>query len=186
MAVRLEHRAPVGQVVPAELQDPQRHLASNYLLLESTSQAFLRGQGDRSFFDLRGFYFQGLSYADWQKQIPFVAPVLDYDKRVNGPEPIGGEARFQFNFTSLYRQAAQFDPTSFTNLSFPFGSGLTTAAYQSCVVFQRGVCLVRGLAGDFARVSGEVSWRRAFIDDAGQSGRHSPICGRTASSTAPT
>ena len=143
-------------------------LASNYLLLESTSQAFLRGVGDRSFFDLRGFYFQGLSHADWQKQIPFVAPVLDYDKRVNGPEPIGGEVRLQFNFTSLYRQAAQFDPTTFSNLSFPYGSGLTAAAYQSCVVFQRGVCLVRGLAGDFSRASAEVSWRRAFIDDAGQ------------------
>ncbi|MGA0595745.1 LPS-assembly protein LptD [Enterovirga sp. CN4-39] len=143
-------------------------LASNYLMLESTSQAFLRGVGDRSFFDLRGFYWQGLSYADWQKQIPFVTPSLDYEKRVNGPDPIGGETRFQFNVTHLYRQAAQFDPTSFTNLAFPFGSGLTTAGYQSCVVFQRGVCLVRGLSGDFARFSGEVSWRRAFIDDVGQ------------------
>jgi LPS-assembly protein len=143
-------------------------LASNYLLLESTSQIFLRGQGDRSFFDLRGFYFQGLSYADWQKQLPLVAPVLDYDKRVNGPEPLGGEARLQFNFTNLTRSAAHFDPINVTNRSYPFGSGLATAAYQSCVVFQRGICLVRGLAGDFARVSGEVSWRRAFIDDVGQ------------------
>ena len=143
-------------------------LASNYLLLESTSQIFLRGQGDRSFFDLRGFYFQGLSYADWQKQLPLVAPVLDYEKRIDGPQPLGGETRFAFNFTNLHRQAAQFVPTDFTNRSFPFGNGLVAAAYQSCVVFQRGVCLVRGLAGDFARVSGEVSWRRAFVDDVGQ------------------
>ncbi|NNM72607.1 LPS-assembly protein LptD [Enterovirga aerilata] len=143
-------------------------LASNYLLLESTSQVFLRGQGDRSFFDLRGFYFQGLSYADWQKQLPLVAPVLDYDKRIDGPQPLGGELRLQFNFTNLMREAAQFDPITAANRSFPFGSGLTTAAYQSCVVFQRGICLVRGLAGNFARVSGEVSWRRAFVDDVGQ------------------
>ena len=151
-------------------------LASNYLLLESTSQIFLRGQGDRSFFDLRGYYFQGLSFADWQKQLPLVAPVLDYDKRVNGPEPLGGEVRVQANFTNVTRAAAQFEPTIVTNRAFPFGSstaavnslGVGTAAYESCVVFQRGLCLVRGLSGDFARLSGEVSWRRTFIDDAGQ------------------
>ena len=150
-------------------------LASNYLLLESTSQLFLRGVGDRSFFDLRGYYFQGLSFADWQKQLPLVAPVLDYDKRVNGPEPIGGEARFQLNFTHLSRSAAQFEPTIIANRSYPFtvnpalaGLGVGTAAYESCVIFQRGLCLVRGLSGDFSRLSAEVSWRRTFIDDAGQ------------------
>ena len=143
-------------------------LATNYLLLESTSQLYLRGQGDRSFFDLRGYYFQGLSFADWQKQLPLVAPVLDYDKRVDGPQPLGGEARLQLNFTNVLRQAAQFDSTSVTNRSFPFGTGLSAAAYESCVVFQRGTCLVRGLSGDYSRISAEVSWRRAFIDDAGQ------------------
>ena len=143
-------------------------LASNYLLLESTSQLYLRGQGDRSFFDLRGFYFQGLSFADWQKQLPFVAPVLDYDKRVDGPQPLGGEVRLQLNFTNVLRQAAQYEATSVGNRAYPFGSGLTTAAYESCAVFARGACLVRGLSGDYARVTGEVSWRRAYIDDIGQ------------------
>ncbi|WP_375460146.1 LPS-assembly protein LptD [uncultured Enterovirga sp.] len=149
-------------------------LASNYILAESISQAYLRGQGDRSFFDLRAFYFQGLSYADWQKQLPLVAPVLDYDKRVNGPQPIGGEARLQFNFTNVSRDAAQFTPTSRANQAFPFlttnslNGGSVLTPYESCAVFQRGSCLVRGLSGDFARVSAEASWRRTFIDDAGQ------------------
>ncbi|WP_299563156.1 LPS-assembly protein LptD [Enterovirga sp.] len=150
-------------------------LAANYILAESISQMYLRGQGDRSFFDLRGYYFKGLSYADWQKQLPLVAPVLDYDKRVNGPEPIGGEARLQVNVTNVSREAAQFTPAVRGNQSFPFvtrnslnGAPVVTA-YESCAVFQRGICLVRGLSGDFARVSTEASWRRTFIDDAGQS-----------------
>ena len=146
--------------------------STNYILLESTSQLYLRGQGDRSFFDLRGYYFQGLSFADWQKQLPLVAPVLDYDKRVNGPDPIGGEARLQFNFTNISRDATQFTPATLANRSFPFYSNYLgnfgAVPYESCSVFQRGVCLVRGLAGDFARTSVEASWRREFIDEAGQ------------------
>lgn len=143
-------------------------LASNYILLESTSQVNLTGAGDRSYFDIRGFYFKGLSFADWQKQLPLVAPVLDYDKRVNGPDPIGGEVRVQVNATNVIRDAAQFQPIFKANQAFPFTTNGLTTAYESCAVFQRGVCLVRGLAGDFARLSAEVSWRRTFIDEAGQ------------------
>ncbi len=53
---------------------------------ESLSTLYLTGQGERSYFDARGYYIRGLSYADWQKQIPIVAPVVDYDRRwVNSP-----------------------------------------------------------------------------------------------------
>ncbi|WP_133772806.1 LPS-assembly protein LptD [Enterovirga rhinocerotis] len=157
--------------------------ATNYVLPESTSQAFLRGQGDRSFFDMRAMYFQGLSFADWQKQLPGITPVIDYDKRVNGPDPIGGEVRFQFNFANINRAATQFSSTSIANRAYPYappgfqsvlptayGTGLygTAIPYESCAVFQRGACIVNGLAGNFARVSAEASWRRRFIDDAGQ------------------
>ena len=145
-------------------------LTSNYLLLESTSTIYLQGQGDRSFFDLRGYYFQGLSYADFQKQLPTVTPVLDYEKRVNGPEPLGGEVTIRANFTHLDREAAQFQSLSAINRTFPFGTtsvGLPYP-YESCAVFNKSVCLLRALAGDFSRASVNVSWRRAFIDDAGQ------------------
>ncbi|MBV9077257.1 MAG: LPS-assembly protein LptD [Methylobacteriaceae bacterium] len=143
-------------------------LASNYILLESTSQIFLTGQGERSWFDLRGFYFKGLSFADWQKQLPLVAPVLDYERRFDGPQPLGGEVNANFNFTNLYRSAADFQPTFLTNRAYPFSTPFTTAPYQSCLVFERYSCLVRGLPGNFARASADVSWRRTFTDDIGQ------------------
>lgn len=148
--------------------------SANYILPESTSSAYLRGQGDRSYFDLSAYYFQGLSYADWQKQLPGVTPVLDYDKRINGPQPLGGELRFQFNFTDVNRQLTQYTPSSVYNSSLggipTLGllSTLPPVPYDSCVVFQRGVCIVSGLAGNFARASAEVSWRRNIIDDMGQ------------------
>ncbi len=75
---------------------------------EAVSTAFLIGQGDRSWFEARGYYFKGLSTFDWQKQQPVVAPVIDYDKRRDGPDPIGGEVRIQANFQHLTRDATQY------------------------------------------------------------------------------
>ena len=39
--------------------------------------------------------------------------------------------------------------------------------YETCAVFQRGACLVRGLAGTFTRLSTELSWRRNYVDSDG-------------------
>ena len=39
---------------------------------DAISTVYLRGQGDRSFFDARGYYFQPLTSDQWQKQQPIV------------------------------------------------------------------------------------------------------------------
>jgi LPS-assembly protein len=133
---------------------------SSIYLKESISTLYLQGQGDRSFFDVRGYYFQGLSSSDWQKQQPVVAPVLDYNKRIT-PPVVGGEFSVDVNVTSLSREAAQFNeiPKQHTYL---FG------LYETCAVFQRGSCLVRGISGSTSRASIQASWRREFIDPIGQ------------------
>jgi LPS-assembly protein len=142
-------------------------IGANYIFLDSTSQAFLQGRGDRSFFDLRGFRFQGLSYIDFQKELPVVG-VLDYEKRVNGPEPIGGELSATFNVTNVNRDATEFTSLTAANISLPYSSPTQVEPYTSCAVFQKNVCLVRGLAGSYTRASANVQWRRAFVDDIGQ------------------
>jgi LPS-assembly protein len=129
-------------------------------LRESVSTLYLQGQGDRSFFDMRGYYFQGLSTQDWQKQLPVVAPVVDYNKRIT-PSVIGGEFALDVNVTSLTRQAAQFEPLTATNKA-SFG------IYQTCTIFDPESCLVRGISGSTSRASVTASWRREFIDPAGQ------------------
>ena len=137
---------------------------------EAVSTAYLIGQGDRSWFEARGYYFKGLSSFDWQKEQPFVAPVIDYDKRINGPAPLGGEVRFESNITSLTRQATDFQavqsPTGY--LLSPSINGKTYNLYETCTTFERGKCIVRGLAGTNTRASAQLSWRRTFIDDVGQ------------------
>jgi LPS-assembly protein len=134
---------------------------SSLYLKEAISTIYLQGQGDRSFFDVRGYYFQGLSTADWQKQQPVVHPVLDYNKRFNGPGALGGEVAIDLNVTSLTRQAAHYQQVP-RQVETLFG------LYETCAVFQRGSCLVRGLSGTMSRASMNLSWRREFVDAAGQ------------------
>jgi LPS-assembly protein len=133
---------------------------SNYYVKESISTLYLQGQGDRSFFDARSYYFQTLSTYDWQKQQPVVAPVIDYNKRFT-PPTIGGEFALDVNVTSLSREAAQFDPLFQSNTT-SFGIART------CIVFDPSACLVRGISGSTSRASVTASWRREFVDPAGQ------------------
>jgi len=133
---------------------------STLYLKEAVSTLYLQGQGDRSFFDLRGYYFQGLSTQDWQKQQPVVHPVLDYNKRFT-PSTVGGEFSLDVNVTSLSREAAQFEPLSRANRT-------RYSIYQTCSEFSPEDCLVRGTSGSMSRASVMASWRREFIDPVGQ------------------
>ncbi|WP_375408432.1 LPS-assembly protein LptD [uncultured Methylobacterium sp.] len=137
---------------------------------EAVSTAYLIGQGDRSWFEARAYYFKGLSSFDWQKEQPIVAPVIDYDKRINGPQPLGGEVRFETNITHLSRESTDFQgiPRTGSYLFSPSANGISYPLYETCTTFTRSTCLIRGLAGDQTRVSSQVSWRRTFIDDLGQ------------------
>ncbi len=132
-----------------------------YYVKESISTLYLQGQGDRSFFDMRGYYFQTLSSYDWQKQQPIVAPVLDYNKRFT-PSTIGGEFALDVNVTSLSREAAQFEPLNRLNRTY-------FNVAQTCITFDQANCLVRGISGSASRASVSASWRREFIDPVGQS-----------------
>jgi LPS-assembly protein len=141
---------------------------STIYLKESISTVYLQGQGDRSWFDVRGYYFKGLSTYDWQKQQPVVHPVLDYNKRIDGPRPLGGEVAFDLNLTSLTREAAYFQQATSPNFNLFSVVPNYAGYYETCTVFARGQCLLRGPAGTFTRLSSQVSWRRSYIDDAGQ------------------
>ncbi|UMY18288.1 LPS-assembly protein LptD [Methylobacterium organophilum] len=137
---------------------------------EAVSTGYLIGQGDRSWFEARGYYFKALSSFDWQKEQPVVAPVIDYDKRIDGPGVLGGEVRFEANVTSLSREATDFQglPRTGSYLFSPSINGINYPLYETCTTFTRSTCLVRGLGGTDTRLSAQVSWRRTFIDDFGQ------------------
>jgi LPS-assembly protein len=156
---------------------------------ESISSVYLRGKTDKAYFEANSMYFQGLSYYDWQKQIPVVHPVIDYNRRFT-PDVIGGELTLDFNAVSLSRQRPDFVPLAPANQRFAsqaagptgpgsrwFGvnslfnydlDGTVYGLYQGCTTYARGNCLLRGIAGTSNRASTSLSWRRTFIDPLGQ------------------
>jgi LPS-assembly protein len=145
-------------------------LSATTYLQEAISTAYLNGQTSTGWFDLRGYYFQPLTSVDWQKQQPVVLPVLDYNKRIHKPSFLGGELTFNANVTHLTRDAAAFQqlPQQTAYLINNLNTAPTYQLYDGCAVYQKSTCLVRGLAGNVARATAEVSWRRNFIDPIGQ------------------
>jgi LPS-assembly protein len=152
---------------------------------EVTSTVYLNGQSANAWFDARAYHFRPLSYTDWQRQQPVVHPVIDYNKRFEGPGALGGEIMVDANVTSLSREQAAFQtiPTPGTDIpsgKTPFAAssylvnrpatGTTPAAsfYEGCFLYNRSECLLRGIGGSATRASIGISWRRQMIDPIGQ------------------
>nr|WP_051048815.1 LPS-assembly protein LptD [Rhodopseudomonas sp. B29] len=130
---------------------------------EATSQIYLTGVGNRSYFDLRSIYYLGWAAADVQSQIPVIHPVLDYNKTLNY-DILGGEFSYKTNLTSLSRQNAQFDPIN----TIANTTGLCLSASADPLARMPSNCLLRGIPGTYTRVTAEAQWRRSFTDSYGQ------------------
>lgn len=148
---------------------PSQTLSSNYFS-ETTSTVYLTGQGDRGYFDLRGYYFKGLSSHDFQPQQPFAHPVWDYNKTFDiDPAKtfgVGGQGELDFNLTSLSAASASFEAVGPRVLDRAFG------LYDICINYVPGVvpgtCLLRGVGGHYTRATAEASWKRQYIDPIGE------------------
>ena len=154
------------------LQDyrlPAGTLSSNYFR-EATSTVYLTGQGDRSYFDLRGYYFQGLSSSDLQAQQPVVAPVLDFNRTVSvDPQKtwgIGGQIEIDANLTHITRELAAYQSTGLRTLDSV--NSLYDVCAPQAALYTRANCLVRGIGGDYTRATMNLSWKRQIIDPIGQ------------------
>lgn len=132
-------------------------------LTEGTSQIYLTGKGNRSYFDARAMHFYGFSQYDVQDELPIIHPVVDYNY-IFGQPVLGGELGFRINLTSLSREDASFDPITTTAID----GGL--CAPMSADPAQKNVnnCLLRGIPGAYSRFSAELNWKRSFTDAIGQ------------------
>ncbi len=148
---------------------PTQNLSS-YYVSDVTSTVYLTGKGDRSYFDLRGFYFDGLSSHDYQPQQTTAAPVLDYNRTFDvdpaQTRGIGGEVQFDFNFSNVSAAAASYEAVGFHQYDAAYG------LYDVCTTYQPGTtssnCLLRGIGGDYTRVTADISWKRKYIDPLGE------------------
>lgn len=161
---------------------------SQYYLQDVVSSVYLRGQADRGFFDLSGYRFESTSAAADQHQQPFAAPVLDYNKTIalspDSTGGLGGEIKIDLNATNIAREEASYQSSMANTLDQTYhlydvcgtpgavvkggynqpGTYSTSAATYS----PTNNCLLRGIAGDYARVSEQVSWQRKFVDPLGE------------------
>ncbi len=131
------------------------------------SQVYLTGVGNRSYFDARSEYFLGFSAYDVQAQIPVVHPVIDYNNVVNR-SILGGELSYKANFTSLTRDQAAFEAINAKTDATGLAGSLCNLTSADPMARTRQNCLLRGVPGDYTRLSGEMTWRRSFTDSAGE------------------
>ena len=125
--------------------------------LETVTQLYLTGRGDRSYFDARAMYFYGLASNDTQTQLPIVHPVIDYKNKLGWPL-LGGELTYRANITSLTRDQADFDPITQT----AFNSGQCDRLTADPTVKTPSNCILRGFPGTYSRGSAEATWRTYF------------------------
>ena len=121
-----------------------------YGLTEGISQLYLTGRGDRSYFDARAIHYTGFSEADVQSALPIIHPVLDYSRTLETPI-LGGELGYSVNLTSLSRASADFDPIS----SSASSNNSCAPATADPAVKTPANCLLRGIPGDYTRLSAE-------------------------------
>ena len=125
-------------------------MANESVGTEKTSQIYLTGQGNRSYFDARAMYFTGFSRLDTSAEMPVIHPIIDHSYVLEQPV-LGGELGFRTNFVSLSRREADFDR-------------ITTGGADCITTVNPGACLMRGMPGDYTRFSTEMNWRRTMTN----------------------
>ncbi len=148
---------------------------SNYYFQDVVSSVYLRGKAAHSYFDLSAYHFVGMTANDDNRTLPIAAPVLDYNRvfdlpadRTNG---IGGQLTVDSNVVNIDRANAAFQSTglqTFDNAYHLYNVCETQVAGVLVPTYIPGKCLLRGIAGDYTRASGQVSWRRSYIDSIGE------------------
>jgi LPS-assembly protein len=143
------------------LQSRSADLVSFFGQTEGISQLFLAGRGDRSYFDARTIHYTGFTSSDQQEALPLIHPVVDYQNTFNG---FGGELGYNVNMTSLSRNAASFDAISQVAVT----NNLCSTTTADPAVKTSANCLLRGVPGNYSRLSADVHWRSQYIDPLGQ------------------
>ena len=126
-----------------------------------TSEVYLTGLGDQSYFDLRAqkFDYQSIDPRLSQQQ-PFVAPVFDYE-RIEQEPTFGGEVKLNTNVTSLSRDTEQFSLLCYTSLALQNNVQVCSDPTNG---FKYNPNFVRynGLDGNYTRGSANLAWSDTY------------------------
>lgn len=126
-----------------------------------TSEIYLTGLGDQSYFDLRGqkFEYQSINPNQSDTQ-PLVAPAFDYE-RIEQEALLGGEVKLDVNVASLYREEESLtricDPSTIREVD-----GRTT-----CGRLRTDIVRHNGLEGDYTRGTAQAAWSDTYALSSG-------------------
>jgi LPS-assembly protein len=147
----------------------------NFYFQDIISSVYLRGQSAQSFFDLSVYHFEGTTASDENRTLPTAVPVFDYNRVINVPADrtngIGGELTVDANIANINQTNAAFQSTglqTFDNAYHLYNVCETAVGTTAVNTYVPGQCMLRGIAGDYTRASGQVSWQRGFIDPIGE------------------
>ena len=148
---------------------------SNYYFQDVVSSIYLRGQAAHSYFDLSAYRFVGTTANDDNRTLPIAAPVLDYNRVFDLPADrtygLGGQLTVDSNVVNIDRTNAAFQSTglqTFDNAFHLYNVCETQVAGVLVPTYFPGKCLLRGIAGNYTRATGQVSWQRSYIDPIGE------------------
>ncbi|MCD2470687.1 LPS-assembly protein LptD [Jiella sp. MQZ9-1] len=136
---------------------------SGYSSSVHTSEIYLTGLGDQSFFDLRAQKFDYQSTdTRLSKQQPYVLPSFDYE-RIEQESPLGGEIKFDANLASIHRSrdsVTRICNTYLSNGTDPEDDCVSPfAGYQ----FNPDYLRYNGLDGSYTRATTSLEWRNSYI-----------------------
>jgi LPS-assembly protein len=148
----------------------------NFYFQDVTSTIYLRGQAAQSFFDLSAYHFEGTTANDDNRTLPVaVAPVFDYNRVINVPADrtngLGGELTVDANVANINQTNAAFQSTGTQTFDSAYHlynvceTQIGTTVYNTYVP---GKCMLRGIAGNYTRATGQLSWQRGYIDTIGE------------------
>jgi LPS-assembly protein len=131
-----------------------------------TSEIYLTGLGDQSFFDLRAqkFDYQSID-PTFEDQQPLVLPSFDY-QRIEQESVLGGEVQLDLNVTSLSRDKEQLTGLCATSL-------ILIDDYETCrfptegYFFRPDLTRYNGLEGDYTRGTAAAQWQDSYALESG-------------------
>jgi len=149
---------------------------NNFYFQDVISSVYLRGQSAQSFFDLSAYHFEGTTASDDNRTLPLAAaPVFDFNRVINVPADrtygIGGELTIDTNVASIDQTNAAFQSTgtqTFDNAFHLYNVCETQVGSAFVNTYVPGKCMLQGIAGDYTRATGQLSWQRSYIDPIGE------------------
>lgn len=136
----------------------------NFSQIYRTSEVYLTGLGDQSFFDLRGQKFDVQTENTLTDRVqPFVWPTLDYQRIEENPV-LGGQLEYNVNVTNLTRNASSPGFLLICQSEFTV-SGICEQG--NGFPFRTDYFRRNGLKGDYSRATFDARWRRTYTTDAG-------------------